>query len=285
MNCIKCGANLPKGALFCPACGKKQARATQPRRRGNGQGSVFRRPNGKWVAVKTAGYYFDENNKLRRKTISRSDFKKKTDAIEYLPLLGTELDTRHRSDTKPEITLRQLYDLWEPTHKKSQSTMNCYAAGFRVFADLWDVPINQQDIDEMQDCLDSSDLGRRTLENAKTCLGLVYKYGIPRGYIDSKINVAEYLRINKASGNHKSGFSAGQLGKIKNSIGKIPYADYVYCNCLLGYRPSEFINLDVKDYDRKKNCFVAGAKTDAGKDRIVPVGIKIKPIMNYNIIN
>lgn len=283
MACIKCGAEIPAGAAYCPYCGKKQKAESRAHKRGNGQGSVYRRPNGRWVAIRTTGYYLDEHNKLHRRTASRSDFLRKTDAVEFLPLLGTEADTRSKTAKKVGITLRQMYELWEPTHKRSQSTKNCYAAGFRVFEDLWDTPVNEQDIDELQECLDSCELGRRSLENAKTCLGLVYKYGIPRGYVESKLNVAEYLHIDKKSDHHKSGLTADQLEQVRTSIGKVPYADYVYCNCLLGYRPSELIALDVLDYDRKHNVFTGGAKTEAGKHRVVAVGLKIQPIISQLI--
>ena len=64
------------------------------------------------------------------------------------------------------------------------------------------------------------------------------------------------------------------------NVGTIPGADYVACQCYLGFRPSEFLSLDVKDYDRKERAFVGGAKTDAGRDRTVTVSPKIQPIID-----
>ena len=42
-NCIKCKADLPDGALFCPMCGKKQSADQRKRRkRANGSGTIYK---------------------------------------------------------------------------------------------------------------------------------------------------------------------------------------------------------------------------------------------------
>lgn len=300
MQCIKCGAELPDGSLYCNLCGKKQVQKKPARKgvkaRGNGQGSVYKQPNGKYRAVKTLGYEIipgSDPPRKRRIVATRSDFVRRIDALNYLPILGTEQDTRPTKHAKKPLvleqdktatTLKELYDLWQPTHKKSKSTMNCYASGFAVFRDVWDVPMRDQDIDDLQECIDSCEHGRRTLENARTVLGLVYKYGIPRGYVPQNVsgqpNLALFLRIDANGGGHKQGLSSDELECVRKAISKVPYADYVYCHCYLGFRPSAFIALRVEDYNGGERAFVGGIKTAAGIDRTVTVSPKIQPIVD-----
>ena len=61
MICRKCKKEAPDGA-FCIFCGTKQEKARGgPKKRGNGQGSVFKLKNGKYRAEQVLGYYPDEN--------------------------------------------------------------------------------------------------------------------------------------------------------------------------------------------------------------------------------
>lgn len=294
MKCrnLKCAAELPEGANFCPRCGK---RAQLPKRktksRGNGLGSVYRLPNGKYCAEKTLGWIADPlppgtppgtKPHKRRVKVKRS-FDRKKDAVEALPKLSFD-DRRPRSGTATarkgkRITLKELYDQWEPTHDRSRSTMNCYRSGFRLFEPLWAVPMEDLDIDDLQECLDDSDAGRRTQENGRAALGLVYKYGIPRNVVPHDRNLASFLRLTAAGGaSQKTGFSTEELEKIRKAAqAGDPEAVRVLCHCYLGFRPTALLLLQVKDYDPQRKAFVGGIKTAAGKGRTVPVSPKIQP--------
>lgn len=70
------------------------------------------------------------------------------------------------------------------------------------------------------------------------------------------------------------------LTRLWPLVGSVPYADYVLAQCYLGFRPSELLELDVQNYDRKNRAFTGGAKTDAGRDRTVTVSPKIQPIID-----
>jgi integrase len=178
------------------------------------------------------------------------------------------------------VTLRGLYGLWQPTHNRTKDTMNCYAAGMNYFKTLWDSCIVDIDIDDLQDCIDDCPKGKRTRENMKTIMCLLYGYGIPRGLIPSGLNLGKYLKSGGGDSGHKSAFTDEEVAKIKDSIGKVKYAGYIYSIIYLGFRPSEFLALDAINYNRKEKAFVGGAKTEAGTDRTVTVSPKIQSIID-----
>lgn len=272
MNCRKCGREIPDGGSFCAFCGTKQERTVKTWvRRGNGLGTVYRR-NSKWVAEVTMGFKLDEDGKTTRVVAKKAGFRTKKEALEYLPILKDEQKRDKR------ITWGQLYKLWFPTHRAGKSTVGCYRAASRYFADLDFWQLTDIEIDDLQECIDSCPKGKRTRENMKALCGLMYKYAIPRGY--ATLNLATYLVVGGDSGASRSSFDAEQLAQIKAAIGTVPYADYIYCMCYLGFRPSEFLALDAMDYDRQQKTLTGGAKTDAGKNRVVTISPKIQPIID-----
>lgn len=300
MNCrfASCGAELPPGAIYCPRCGRKVEKDPKKRKsRGNGLGSVYKLPNGKYMAEKTVGWIVDElppgsppgTKPHKRRVNVRRSFDRKKDAMEALPFL-TARDRHPRQGTATarkgtRVSLKELYDQWEPTHGRGQSTMNCYRSGFRVFAPLWFVRMEDLDIDDLQACMDESEHGKRTRENAKTALGLVYKYGIPRNAVPKDRNLAQFLRVNaEEGGSAKTGFSAAELESIRKAAqAGDQEAVRVYCHCYLGFRPTALLSLTAAQYDEKTRAFVGGIKTEAGIDRTVTVSPKIQPYIDERV--
>lgn len=71
MICKKCKQDVPDGP-YCCQCGAKQAQTARiPKSRGNGQGSVYRLPNGKYIARRVQ-YYLDADGVRHKRTNSKT---------------------------------------------------------------------------------------------------------------------------------------------------------------------------------------------------------------------
>lgn len=82
------------------------------KRRQNGEGTIYQRPNGLWVCDVTLGY--DENHKRIRKTLSSMDLnklKKKLNDIKYL-------NDRNMVSEPSEYTVSEWLDFWLENYKK-----------------------------------------------------------------------------------------------------------------------------------------------------------------------
>lgn len=272
-SCKKCGAVLPDGAIFCPMCGRKQVRERSPKKRGNGQGTVLELPNGKYKTVVTLGYYTDEQGKRHRRTRTRISARKK-DAVAAVPEL-----LNAKPEEKKSVTFKQLYDRWLPTHRAGKSTIDCYKAAIKYFSPLWHVPIADIDLDDLQECLDECPHGKRTRQNMKAVCGLVYKYGIPRKVIPENLNLAQFLIVEGEGTARRASFSDEEIEAIKKACGKIPHAEEVYILIYTGFRPSEYLSLTADSYDNAHQTLTGGAKTDAGRDRVVTLSPNIAPLV------
>lgn len=93
-------------------------------------------------------------------------------------------------------------------------------------------------------------------------------------------NYAEFLTLPKAEKTKKTAFNELELKLVEQSVGKVPYADCILMICYTGFRITEFLSLNFFSYDAATNTLTGGIKTDAGKDRKVPVHSKIKPLLD-----
>ena len=165
------------------------------------------------------------------------------------------------------------------TQRVSHSTINCYKAAWRHFSALYYYPIKDIDVDMWQECLDTCSCARRTRENMKALCGLLYKYAIPRH--QATMNLAEYLHTGDNDKSTRPAFTMEQVEAIHSQIGITSYAEYIYVLIYTGFRPTELFNLTKDSY--KDGVLYGGIKTEAGKNRAVPVSPKISHIIEKRL--
>lgn len=272
MICLKCQKSFQDDALFCPYCGKKQV--VSPRKhksRGNGQGTAVKSPNGRtWTAL-VAVY------NPRRKTKKKSGFPSRTAALSYCPILRAELlNTEPAFDPK---TLKQVYDEWEPWYEPRVKSMAGYSAAFAHFKPLHERIISSISAGDLQDCMDKCKAGKRTHQMMKVTAGLIWGYAFDRKYVERKITDNLYTGTGVIV--KRESLTAEEVETIRKAIGEHRYAEYIYCHCYLGFRPGEMLELrkDQLHHDSKKGIWylVEGKKTEAGRNRIVPIPDRILP--------
>lgn len=96
------------------------------RRRQNGEGTIYQRPNGLWVCEVTIGY--DENRKRLKKTVSSMDLeklKKKINDIKYL-------NDRSLVSEPSRYTVGQWIDLWLKHYKEHSVKPTTYDMYYNI---------------------------------------------------------------------------------------------------------------------------------------------------------
>jgi integrase len=215
--------------------------------------------------------------KLVKRT--KGGFATKKAALAYVPTLA-----QTKAQKAPRMTFQQVYDAWEVLHEKTitPSTMACYRAAMNYYKEIHNMPFAGIGLDDLQDCMDGCPKGKRTHENMKSLGTLLYKYALPRHISD--MNYAQYLNTGDGVKSTRPAFTLEQVEIIRQNIGKVVGADYIYCLIYTGFRPGEMLELERTDYDTQEKAFIGGFKTEAGTDRPVTISPKILPIVQELVI-
>ena len=251
-----------------------QNKQRKPRTRPNGAGTAYKRGN-TWTAQVVVGWRITDSGRHAAVYKTKGGFARKKDALAYCETLKSTANTIKR------MTFQEVYNAWLPVHaaRVSKSTMNCYAAAWAHFQPIHHVLMQDIDADALQECVDNCGKGKRTKENMRALAGLLMKWAIPRHQTD--LNYAEYIHTGTdAKGTHPA-FTVEQIAAIQRQIGITPYADYVYCMIYTGFRPTEMLALTKDSYT--DGVLYGGIKTEAGKNRAVPVSPKIQSIISEKL--
>lgn len=271
MTCRKCKKELPEGATFCCWCGIRQQEPKKPKR-ANGEGSIIPHGNGYMaIARKRAA-----NGKYISK--SKCGFKTQREARAYIPELQKALN--RPGSLSERITFAQLYDKWVPFYEKrvSEGEMKSAAAAYKHFADVGNLVFADITTAQLQGCLDACPRGKRTKENMKLLCGRLYSFAI-----GERIVAVDYSRPLHC-GNEEKGtrppFTLEEIAAIDRAEREgVPYADYVLVMIYTGFRPTEFLTLTAASYDPSLNALRGGIKTEAGRNRLIPVHPRIQAIV------
>ena len=286
MICPKCKYETSPGSNFCPICGRRLTkRPHKPKTTPNGSGCAYKRGDS-WVAQIVTGYrelpddLMDPANQHQRIPIKKTKggFQTKAAALAYIPTLKQEKDVTN-------LTLQQLYDLWEPFYspRVDAGTLGCYHAAFNHFAPLYSKKIASICAGDLQKCMDDCPRGHRTHQNMKVTAGLLWAYAIDHNILDK--DITENLFIGRGASVQREPLTDIEVEKIRQLIGKVRYAEYLYALVYLGFRPGEFLEIrkdQVTEY--KEHLFITeGKKTDAGRNRTVPVHKRVEDIVRARL--
>jgi len=251
---------------------KNKKTKNKPLRNPNGFGSVYklsgrrRRP---WVAVVTTGW--TEDGKQIRQIVGYFETKQK----------GLDALALHRISPvspKADMTLAEVYEEWSAGKYKniSKSTENNYRAAWKYMQPLMKAKFKEIRTAHWQDIIDTckeQGLSQSTIQKIRTLAVMLSDHAM-KNDITNK-NYASLVDMPKFEKVKKERFTDPEIKKLEKAAEKIPWADTVLILIYTGMRISEMLGLTRFNVDLKNKLITGGIKTDAGKNRVIPIHPKI----------
>lgn len=279
MLCQKCHKEIPDGSIFCNWCGKKQGNDKKVTRRGNGLGTAYKRGN-YWQAEFTIGYYKDENGKLKRRKRTKSGFKTKRDALDYI----TNLKANKKQNT---VNFEFLWNSFEcgtmQTLSKSKQTAYNIAWN-KTKADLCYRTIDDVTTDELQYIVDKYGTSYYTKRDIKNLLSHLYKLAMRDDYVNQ--NKSTFILLPKLVTSERDIFSEKEIQKLWDDYTST--ASIITAHLLImiytGMRPGEILSAKKENAHIDEHYLIGGIKTAKGRNRKIILPDKIIPIIS-SLIN
>lgn len=271
MSCIKCRAELPKGALYCPACGKKQtAGRAKYHKREHGSGTIckdtrYKKP---WVAHAPASKYGGGRQYLG----CFSTRKEAAAALEEFVKNG-----------RPELysaTLADVYALWSSKHfpTVSESAVKLYTSMWKRFAGIARAPMRELRTAHFQEIV-SAATSKSAAEILKTMSVMLCRVACENDIILK--NYAEFVATPKFEKKEKRIFSASEISALWERSSVSDPCRIVLFMIYTGFRIGELLKLTAADVHLDEGYLVGGEKTAAGKNRVVPLPPMIPELREF----
>ena len=248
----------------------------------NGYGSVYKLSGARrkpWVAAQPARPIAGST---RKKQIMIGTYATRKEAMQALAEWHSQeqplIDIR-----RAEITLRQLHKEWTSVKYRtiSQKTKESYDVAWNYLEPLYNAKVRNIRTAHFQQIIDqAAENGRSlsTLQKVRVLAGMLEGYAMQNDIIHK--NYAEFITLPRGETKEKDRFSEEDMQKLDAAAAAgILHADIILIMCYTGWRIGELLALTRFNFDKQSNTLTGGIKTEAGKNRVVPVHPKVLPYL------
>lgn len=300
--CPECCLQVSDKAVTCPHCGYPldqtpipvlQRPVPQKRRMHlpNGFGSItevrtknLRNP---FYVTVPAGKT-PEGRPIRKPLKPKSSFKTYNEAYQALV-------EYHRNPYDPEtiISFQELYDLWYQEREKAKpdkTTLCRYRSLWRYSAPIKDIPVRNLRVHHLKECVlhgtavnngATVEISPITGSKLKFMYNQLFDYAVENEYVDK--NIARMFNVNCEFETQHEHFpyTDEEINILWKNVGICDVADLILIQCYSGWRPQELVKLKTADVHLDKRWIQGGMKTKNGKNRQVPIHMKIMPLIQH----
>lgn len=182
-----------------------------------------------------------------------------------------------------KVTVSHIWEQFKTARypKLSDSTIKGYNFSFAGWEKLHDTDIVKIRTSDLQNIINSEkDMSYSHLSKMRALMVAVFNYAIKDDIVSK--NYASFIELPKGdAGSNRRAFSEDELNRIRIASEKnIPYVDVVLFMCYTGWRPTEMCLLTPNSVDVETWYITGGIKTQAGKNRVVPIHPSVRHIVS-----
>lgn len=140
------------------------------------------------------------------------------------------------------------------------------------------MPFCEIKTEHLQKVIDESGKAHPTLRKLRVLFSQLYKYAMANDIVFK--NYSEYVDIGEGGNDSKRvPFTAEEIDRLWLCANEMPYVDTILIMIYTGWRVGELLQLKIEDIDVNEWVIKGGIKTEAGKNRLVPVHERIRPLV------
>lgn len=303
IQCYECELQVSDKAVACPHCGAPSKTSDQKSHRAKIR-KRKRLPNGFGQITEL------KNNNLRNRfrvmiTVGKDSYGKpickllkpnayfKTYNDAYNALLDYHRDP---CSYEKSITVSDLYMKWIEEYRKelkNESSLRTINAAWAYCSELYNQEIKNVRTRHLKHCIENAKItlngevreaSSGTKSRMKSVFNLLFDYALEyeltdRNYARNFSLSKEIIRDKVSKTKSHTSFTDREIELLWENVESIKYVDMILIQCYSGWRPQELCELRICDVDLENWTFKGGMKTEAGRNRVVPILKKIKGLV------
>ena len=174
------------------------------------------------------------------------------------------------------ITFLEVYEKWknEKFETVGHSAQLGYIAAFKNCKILHNIRFVELKSSHLQEIISNSNIKYASKRKIKILFNQLYSYAMKNDIISK--DYSKYIDIGKnTEENGRRPFTSEEIERLWELVNENEWIDTILILIYTGFRIGELLEIKNNDIDLENKIIKGGLKTEAGKDRLVPIHPKI----------
>ena len=180
------------------------------------------------------------------------------------------------------VTFKELAERWLETGTKemNEGSIKVYNTSFRNCKPLYKHKVVDINADAIQRMLDENGKSKNTNIQIRSFIKQVFDYAIANKVVS--FSPVSYVKARGTSKRDGIRFTEKEIKWLWDNQDK-PFVDVFLILLYTGMRVTELLTLTVSAVNLQERYLIWGSKTEAGRDRIIPISKKIMPFFEQRM--
>lgn len=186
------------------------------------------------------------------------------------------------------ITFSEVYEKWSSEHFENivPSARRTWKSAYNYCKPLYNMRFKDIRVEHLEGTIKDADVGQNTKQRMKSMFNLMYRWALKHEVCEKdyaqlcnsvKKGAPTIIRIP---------FTYDEINTLWDNL-DFPFVDMILISLYSGLRPQELASIKTENIDLENMTIKGGLKTDAGRNRIVPIHSAIQDLIKkrYNSNN
>ena len=182
------------------------------------------------------------------------------------------------------ITFAEVYEKWSEVkyESASQGSKSGYVASYNAVPSLHGMKFVDIRSTHMNNALKEYGKSTAAQKKVKVLLSQLFAYAMQNDIVSK--NYAEFVSVIKNDGDRKHNpFTSDEIKVLFDIVDKHEIVDTILIMIYTGFRINELLTVESENVHLKERYMIGGIKTEAGKDRIIPINKRILPLIEKRL--
>lgn len=257
----------------------------------NGYGSVIKLKGGRRKPWAVRISYLEEqpDGSAKRKRKYLAYFSEQKSALSYLAEYNNGHVVKEHQKYADSPTFAEMYEKWKKYRnslksKPGASTWRNYDIAFGMYAPVHSKKIVAMRAQDLQDCITAkSSKSRATIGNMRAIVRGMWGYAVNNELVENDITQHLVFEFTDSDTPIHTRFTDREIALLWNSLYVVNNVDIILIYIYTGVRPVELLEIKSEDVHLDEQYMVGGVKTEAGKNRIIPLCDAIVPLVERRL--